>query len=94
MLNLPLVFRNFLSLHLKEKGANRKKEKSSDFGGVQKGPRRLPPRYLQSSEQLQQLLQRGVLATGEALPHPLVLSLQAAVSVRCLFEELSRRAQC
>lgn len=62
---------------------------NNDFGGVTKGPREPPPGYLQTSEQLQQLLQRRVLVTAELLTHHLVLSLQAAVGVVGLSEELA-----
>lgn len=44
--------------------------------------------YLQSLEELQQVLQGGVPITGELLAHCLMLLLQAAIGLVGLLEEL------
>lgn len=91
MLNLPLVFHDLLSLPLEKEQTQISFRKNCNLTlrgvGVQI-PRRLP--HLQSSEELQEVLQRRVLASGELLAHHLVLFLQAAVGVVGLLEELLR----
>lgn len=44
--------------------------------------------YVESLEELQQVIQGGVLITGELLTHFLVLPLQVAVGLIGLLEEL------
>lgn len=51
------------------------------------------PLYLQSLEELQQVLEGGVPVTGELLAHCLMLLLQVAVGLVGLFEELQRMKQ-